>query len=195
VCQDRGDQSRADLDPVCRVLVAIAMQAVKGYFNFEVGKYLVWWSCPKHRLCTVGGAGNLYPDPQLPQIRRLDRHGRLSDFHDRARRIGFRAPSVSIRYRARRAAVGYGWPGPLLDRRLLVAALLERLRAHPAGAGKWPVAARDRDAVCAAASRLPRRLHGTAGVISRLRRDLCRIGRLHLLQYQHPQFLSHPARR
>jgi ABC-2 type transport system permease protein len=29
------------------VLVAIAMQAVKGYFNFEVGKYLVWWVLPQ----------------------------------------------------------------------------------------------------------------------------------------------------
>jgi ABC-2 type transport system permease protein len=28
------------------VVVAIAMQAVKGYFDFEVGKYLLWWVLP-----------------------------------------------------------------------------------------------------------------------------------------------------
>jgi ABC-2 type transport system permease protein len=28
------------------VVVAIAMQAVKGYFHFEVGKYLLWWVLP-----------------------------------------------------------------------------------------------------------------------------------------------------
>jgi ABC-2 type transport system permease protein len=29
------------------VVVAIAMQAVKGYFNFEIGKYLLWWVLPQ----------------------------------------------------------------------------------------------------------------------------------------------------
>jgi ABC-2 type transport system permease protein len=29
------------------VIVAVAMQAVRGYFNFEIGKYLLWWVLPQ----------------------------------------------------------------------------------------------------------------------------------------------------
>ena len=103
--------------------------------------------------------------------------------------LGFEAQPLPLRRRPNRAAVGHERPGPVLDRRLVVPALLGRLRA----ACCWSLAYAlwRRGTESRLAPRLRRLPHGCAarpGVILGVgARRFRRLRRLHLRQHQHPQ--------
>ena len=178
------------------MVVAITMQAVKGYFNFEIGKYLLWWVLPQSIDFVLLAALAIFIQTLSSQkyvgwavmAVYLISTAVLAS-------LGFEHHLYQYGGGLDRTVVGYGRPGPLLDRRVLDPALLERVRAHPAGDGIRPVAARDRDASCAAPSRPAAAAARNGGRHSRnCGGNFRRIWRLHLLQHQCPQPLSHSAR-
>jgi ABC-2 type transport system permease protein len=159
---------------VIAVAVAIATQAVRGYFDFEIGHYLLWYVLPSAIDMTL-----------------------LAVFIQALSPNKYAGWAVMVVFlHTRRPAVGHERHGPVLDRRLLVPALLERVRGRAAGAGLWVVETRDGDPVPAAPAppaspterRRGRHSGGRPGGVRRVRK-------LDLLQHQHPQPVPHQARR
>ncbi len=179
------------------VVVAIATQALRGFFDLELGKYLLWYVLPNAIDLTLLAVLAIFIQAIVPHksvgwavmVAYLISTCRALD-------AGLRAQPLPVRKRTDGPAVGHERAGALLDGRLLVPAVLGRLRADPAGPGLRPLAAGDgepfRAASTTAARAFARRDRRRAGC---RRTGLCRLWRLHLLQHQRSQHLPHHARR
>ena len=169
----------------------------RGYDHFQIGDVPALVGDPhRDRPDPDRGAGGLRADPRAPQVRRLGGDGALPDLHHRADQPRLRGQPLPVRQRSEHAGVGHERPRPLLDRRLLVPALLVRLRADAGGAGLRPLAARNRDAAApalkaAAAATDGRGWRADGRGPDGVRRDR----RLGVLQHPCPQSVPHRPRR
>jgi ABC-2 type transport system permease protein len=67
------------------VVAGVATQTIKGYTDYELGKYLLWYVFPQSlSFLPAGRSGDLRPGAVAQQVRRLGDHGRLSDLDHRA---------------------------------------------------------------------------------------------------------------
>ena len=181
---------------VVAILVAIATQAARGYFDFEIGRYLIWYVLPNAIDSILIAVLAVFIQALSPNkyigwavmVIYLISTIVMSN-------LGFEHNLYQYGGTTPRAAVRHERSGDLLDRRLLVPALLGRLRPCPAGAGLRPLAARDRDpAVAASAPPAPAAGRRRGRHPGDRPGGVRRLGRLDLLQHQHPQSLPHPAR-
>ncbi len=132
------------------VLAAVISQAAHGYFGFEFDKYLLWYLAPMSVSLVLTAVLAVFLQVLSPhKSRRLGPDGVLHRGRHDLLEPRLRAPPLQLwRRRPGRADgpdVGHQPPGQVLDRRLVGAALLERLRRRTGGAGLRPLATRDRD--------------------------------------------------
>ena len=178
-------------------LAAIAVQALKGYFHFELGKYLAWYVLPT----TVGVVmfavlaifmQVLVPQKALGWLLML----RVPGGPGEPRPPRLPAQPLPVREQPRHAALGHERAGRLRPLRVVVPRLLDRCCAAARGARLRAVAPWRRRAAqeppCAAAEAAVGRRGRSGG---RVRAGDGRPRRLDLLQHQRAERVPHDARR
>ena len=111
------------------VLAAIAVQALKGYFDFEIGKYLVWYVLPTTVGVVMFAVLAIFMQTLVPHktfgwmLMLLFVVGA-----DHARPPRLRAQPLPVRGQPRHAALRHERAGRLRALRLVVPRLLDRLR-------------------------------------------------------------------
>ena len=149
------------------VLAAVAVQAIKGHFDFQLGHYLGWYVVPwTVDGGAVRGARGIHADAGAAQVHRLDADAAVRGRQHHARPARLRAQPVPVRRHARRRPLGHERAGRLRPLRLVVPRLLAGGGAAAHGAVLRAVAARSGAPLRTRLARLPRRLRGTPGVVA-----------------------------
>jgi ABC-type transport system involved in multi-copper enzyme maturation permease subunit len=132
------------------VLAAIVSQLAHGYTNSSSTSTCSGTCCPRRSTWCCWPCWRCSCRRSPPQVHRLGPDGDLHRHHPDLREPRLRAQSLQLRRGHRRPDFRPQPPGQVLDRRLVVPALLDRLRGGPGGADLRPLATRDRDPALAA---------------------------------------------